>query len=141
MRISAEQPAVQVEREEQQRGEDLGREGLEHRAVEEVPEGALGQQVTEMVEVVVHPPEPEDRAVEQRRRPGERQRESRLGRGATGRGTRFGKHGGSVPSLRGIARLSRPGGLIGGRTAPAAFLERPILNTPYRYTQAIDGST
>jgi hypothetical protein len=78
-RNDSEQAPVQVQREEEKWGEELVGKLPESRGVEEVPEGPMGEEIAEMMEVVVRPPETEDGAVEQPCRPAEGQQDRRLG--------------------------------------------------------------
>src|SRR5436305_710770 len=71
VRIETEEPPVHVHRKEEQRCQDLGFEPPEFRAVEEVPPGPAGDQVAEMIEIIIHPPEPENGVIEQPGRGGE----------------------------------------------------------------------
>jgi len=59
-----EQAPVHVQREEEQRGQDVPGKFPIGRGVEEVPEGAAGEQEAQVDEIVVRPPEPEGGAVE-----------------------------------------------------------------------------
>ena len=84
--IEPEEPPIHVQREEEEGREDLGREIPEPRGVEEIPPGPVGQEVPQVVEVVMDPPEAEDRGVEQPGSRGERPGAPRFGPGDGGGG-------------------------------------------------------